>query len=152
MNRTFIRYWLPVVIWAALISFASSDDFSAQNTGTVIERVIAVIVGHPLPPEQFDPLHFAIRKLAHLAEYAILGALAYRAARGEQRGWNIRWAITAVVVAAAVATGDEFHQRFVPSRTSSPIDVAIDTAGATISQIVWWLTSDRREAGILKTS
>lgn len=152
MNRTFVRYWLPVVIWAAVISFASTDEFSAQNTGTVIERVITVIIGHPLPPEQFDPLHFAIRKLAHLTEYAILGALAYRAARKGERGWNTRWAITAILIAAAVATGDEFHQRFVPSRTASPVDVLIDTIGATISQIVWRIASNRTETGILKPS
>lgn len=152
MTRTFARYWLPVILWAAVITLASADEFSARNTGTVIEKVIAAILGHPLPPEQFDPLHFVIRKLAHLAEYAVLGALAFRACRADERGWNAKWALTAVAVALAVAIVDELHQSFVPSRTGSPIDVLFDTAGATISQIVWRFTTDRRETGILKTS
>jgi VanZ family protein len=152
LTRTFVRYWLPVILWTAVITLASTDEFSARNTGNVIEKVITAILGHPLPPEQFDPLHFVIRKLAHLTEYGILGALAFRACRAGERGWNAKWALTAVAVALAVAVGDEFHQRFVPTRTASPIDVMIDTAGATISQIVWRFATDRRETGFLRTS
>ncbi len=143
MIRAFARYWLPVIVWSAVISYASTDQFSAQNTGTVIERVITAIIGHPLPAAEFDALHFAIRKFAHLAEYAILGALAFRAARGGERGWNATWALTALAIAAAIAIGDEFHQSFVPSRTGSPVDVLIDTAGATVSQIVWRIAAGR---------
>jgi VanZ family protein len=32
------------------------------------------------------------------------------------------------------ALGDEFHQSFVPTRTASMADVAIDTAGGVLAQ------------------
>lgn len=129
----------------AVIFTASTDLFSAQHTGSVIETIITAILGHPLPTAEFDPLHFVIRKLAHLTEYAILGALTYRAVRGEERGWKGRWAIAAIVIAAVVAATDEFHQEFVPSRGPSPVDVIIDTIGATIAQgIVFWKVRGKR--------
>jgi VanZ family protein len=134
--RAVVRYWLPLVAWIAVIFTASTDVFSAQHTGSVIESIIASIIGHPLPSDQFEPLHFAIRKLAHLAEYAILGALAFRALRRNDRGWSMRWAMTAIAIAAVVAATDEFHQSFVPSRGASPVDVGIDTVGAAIAQLM----------------
>jgi VanZ family protein len=143
MLRIFLRYWLPVIIWTAVITLFSTDEFSARNTGSVIEQIVAFMIGHPLPPAKFELLHFVVRKLAHIAEYAILGALAFRAMRGDERGWNVRWAVAAVLLAAAVASGDELHQRFVPSRTASPIDVMIDTAGAILAQAACRLTSFR---------
>jgi VanZ family protein len=139
VTRLFFRYWLPLLAWTAMIFVASTDSFAAQHTGSVIQTIIAAIIGHPLPPETFDPLHFVIRKLAHLTEYAILGALAFRAVRAEECGWSARWATIAIVVASLIAAGDEFHQSFVPSRTPSLVDVAIDTVGAAIAQgIIRW--------------
>ncbi len=136
MSRTFFRYWLPLVIWIAVIFAASTDLFSAQHTGSVIESILAAIFGHALPQKQFDPLHFVIRKLAHITEYAILGALAFRALRGDEGGWRPRWAIAAIAIALVVAASDEFHQSFVPSRGPSPVDVGIDTVGAAMAQVV----------------
>ena len=136
MSRTFFRYWLPLFIWIAVIFTASTDLFSAQHTGSVIESILAAIFGHPLPQKQFDPLHFVIRKLAHITEYAILGALAFRALRSDERGWRPRWAIAAIAIALVVAATDEVHQSFVPSRGPSPVDVGIDTVGAAIAQVV----------------
>ena len=136
MSRTFFRYWLPLFIWIAVIFTASTDLFSAQHTGSVIESILAAIFGHPLPQKQFDPMHFVIRKLAHITEYAILGALAFRALRSDERGWRPRWAIVAIAIALMVAATDEVHQSFVPSRGPSPVDVGIDTVGAAIAQVV----------------
>ncbi len=139
MTRLFFRYWLPLLAWTAVIFMASTDVFSAQHTGSVIQTIIVAIIGHPLPLEDFDPVHFLIRKLAHLTEYAILGALAFRAVRAEERGWSTRWAMIAIMISLLIATSDEFHQSFVPSRTPSPVDVAIDTVGAAIAQgVIRW--------------
>jgi VanZ family protein len=144
VTRLFFRYWLPLLAWTAMIFMASTDVFSAPHTESVIQTIIAAIIGHPLPPEKF-PLHFVIRKLAHLTEYAILGALAFRAVRAEERGWSARSATIAIAIAFLIAASDEFHQSFVPSRTPSPVDVAIDTVGAAIAQgIIRWRVRPRR--------
>ena len=44
-----------------------------------------------------------------------------------------RPAVTALVVCAAYAASDEFHQCFSDGRGPSPVDVVIDTAGASIA-------------------
>ena len=88
-----------------------------------------------MAPEHFELLHVAIRKLAHLTEYGILSALLFRALRaGRPVRWNWRWSIAAIAIAAVVGSLDEWHQALVPSRTSSPWDVLIDTAGAALAQ------------------
>jgi VanZ family protein len=135
-GRAILVYWLPAALWATAVLAASSDVFSAQNSGDWIGEIILRVVGHPLPPRQFDVLHFLIRKSAHFAEYFILGALLFRAARGGRAGWRGRWAGVAVALAASVASIDEWHQLFVPSRTGSALDVILDVVGAAVAQLV----------------
>ena len=134
-RREILVYWLPVVAWAAVILAASSDFFSAKHSGEWLGEIIIRIVGHPLPSREFDAVHFVIRKLAHLTEYFILGVLCYRALRGDEAGWRVRWAVVAIALAATVAVLDEWHQFFVLSRTSSGWDVLLDTAGASLAQM-----------------
>ncbi len=73
-------------------------------------------------------MHHLIRKLAHFTEFLVLGLLLYRALDGA--GFSRRTALQALVIAAACAAGDEFHQWFVTGRTASPWDSLIDTSGA----------------------
>ncbi len=139
-SRSALRLWLPTLLWTAVIFAASSDPFSAGNTGSLLEKLIEIIVGHPIAPSQFDLAHFAVRKAAHLAEYGILGILLFRSFRAERRDWDYRWSLAAVAIAAAVACLDEWHQAFIPSRTASPYDVLIDTIGATLAQVLFFKT------------
>ena len=64
-----------------------------------------------------------LRKLAHAAEYAILGGLLMRA---------VRSAPVALLLASGYAATDEVHQTFVAGRHGSPVDWLIDTAGAAL--------------------
>ena len=84
-------------------------------------------------------MHFVIRKMAHLTEYFIFGMFLFHGLRGKDRGWQLRWAIWAVIIAGGYAALDEFHQVFVPSRHASPWDALIDTSGAAVGQVVLWL-------------
>jgi VanZ family protein len=132
----FLTYWLPPIAWVAVILSASTDVFSSVNTGSALERIIVWLTGHPMVPSTLDALNFVIRKSAHLTEYGILGALTFRALRGEGTSWSLRWAVRAIVLAACVASIDEIHQTFVPSRTGTWHDVVLDAAGATVAQIL----------------
>ncbi len=76
-----------------------------------------------------------LRKLAHVAEYAVLGALLVRA---------IGTATLAFVVGVAYAVSDEVHQLFVAGRQGSPVDVAIDAAGVAVGVVAWRLSTERR--------
>jgi VanZ family protein len=130
--------WLPAIAWAALISWASTDMFSASHTSRYIVPAL-----HWLFPsasaETLAQLHFLIRKIAHFTEYFVFSILLLRALRGGNRGWQIRWAIIALAIAAGYSALDEFHQSFVPSRTASPWDSLLDTTGAATAQVVLWL-------------
>jgi len=69
-----------------------------------------------------------LRKLAHVAEYAVLGALLARAC---SRGW------VAFTLGIAYAASDELHQAFVPGRAGRPLDVAIDATGVALGVVAW---------------
>jgi VanZ family protein len=71
------------------------------------------------------------RKLIHAAEFALLCFLWWRAlsARGGRRAALIG----AFLLAVAYAVVDEYHQTFVAGRSGSPVDVAIDAAGAALA-------------------
>jgi VanZ family protein len=98
--------WLPVVLWAGLIFGFSSVPDLGTGLGT------------------WD---LVLRKLAHFAEYAILGALLVRAVGNS---------VTAVVAGVAYAATDELHQHFVPGRHAAFRDVAIDAAGVLVGVLL----------------
>jgi VanZ family protein len=120
--RLLSRY-LPLVVWLAFISFASTDSFNAANTS----RIIGPLVLWFFPstsPEALATIHFIVRKIAHFTEYAILGFLAARAFRTHQR-----WFLISLALIVVYALFDEYHQSFVPSRTASIYDSFIDMTG-----------------------
>jgi VanZ family protein len=108
-----LTVWLPVVAWAAVIFALSSVPSLSTGLGT------------------WDTV---LRKGAHVTEYAILGALLYRALRREA---------PALAVGIAYAATDELHQHFVRGRHASPVDVAIDALGVTLGMLVWLRLRER---------
>lgn len=81
-------------------------------------------------------MQFFVRKSAHLFEYAVLALLILRAIKRPLRpasnSWSWQRAGVALLIAAAYAATDEWHQSFVPSRTADLNDVLIDSSGALI--------------------
>jgi VanZ family protein len=63
-----------------------------------------------------------LRKAAHVAEYAVLGALLVRALPE----------LAALWAGIAYAIVDEAHQHFVPGRHGALLDVAIDATGVLL--------------------
>ena len=129
MGRFLSRY-LPLVIWLAFISYASSDSFSANNTSRIIGPLVLWLFPNT-SPETMATIHFITRKIAHFTEYAILGFLAARAFRP----WP-RWFLISALLVVVYALIDEYHQSFVPSRTASIFDSLIDMAGGITALIL----------------
>jgi VanZ family protein len=102
-----LTVWLPVFAWAAVIFAFSSIPSLSSGLG------------------EWDTV---LRKGAHITEYAILGALLYRALGVEA---------LAPAIGIAYAATDELHQHFVRGRHASPIDVAIDAVGLSLGMLVW---------------
>jgi VanZ family protein len=99
--------WLPVAAWAALIFVLSSIPSLSTGLGT------------------WD---LVLRKAAHFAEYAILGALLVRALD--------RPAIASALAIAYAAT-DELHQHFVSGRAGTVVDVAVDAVGVVVGVVLY---------------
>jgi|SRR5215211_1832343 len=68
------------------------------------------------------------RKLLHFGEYALLCFLWWRLLRTVAP--PRRAALLAFAIASLYAATDEFHQSFVDGRHGTPVDWAIDSAGA----------------------
>jgi len=108
------RLWLPVLGWVALIfAFSSVPDLGTGLGGWDL----------------------ALRKLAHAAEYAVLGVLLMR---GTGQGG------LAFALGTLYAVSDEIHQAFVPGRTGAPLDVAIDAIGVACGVVLWQTIQARR--------
>lgn len=99
--------WAPVVLMAAIIFAFSSVPSLGTGLGT------------------WD---LVLRKLAHLTEYALLGALLQRALARPG---------LAILIGGLYAATDEIHQHFVPGRHAAWYDVAIDTVGVMIGVTLW---------------
>jgi VanZ family protein len=129
------KRWLPVVLWMGFIFVMSSDVGSDAHTSRILEPVILWISPNASPVE-IQQAHFLIRKSGHLSEYAMLAFLLFRAIRRPLRPgsspWSWQSAGIALLMAAAYAATDEWHQSFIPSRTADLHDVLIDSCGASI--------------------
>src|SRR6266852_8508443 len=129
----FVRYWMPAIVWMALIFLGSTDMLSAEHTSRFLVPFLRWL-DPQISLAALAAIQVGIRKLGHLTEYAILAMLLWRALRSGTR-WQMKMSILFLVAALAsaiFAVSDEFHQSFVPSRTASPNDVMIDICGALI--------------------
>ncbi len=121
---TLLRLWLPPLALMAFIFYLSAQPDLSSGLG------IFDLVG---------------RKLVHAAEYALLCGLWWRALRPAAPSPVALAASLAVSIAYALS--DEIHQSFVPGRTGTPIDVAIDAAGAGLAALIV-RRRERRPAGL----
>jgi VanZ family protein len=111
------RLWLwgPVLVMMAIIFTASSIPNLQQLPGNISD------------------------KTGHGIGYGMLGALLLSALAGGRRA-GVTWRTVLLAVACATAYGvsDEFHQRFVPGRSSDVYDVLADAEGATAASLGAW--------------
>jgi VanZ family protein len=133
-----LQAWWPALLWAALIFLMSTDTFSSEHTGSIIEPILRWI--YPaITRGQFEIIHHLIRKSAHFTEYFIFALLLFRGIRGSRPGWRWSWGLLALFIAAVYSALDEIHQAFVASRTASPYDSLLDTVGASAAIIFLFL-------------
>ncbi len=143
-----MRYLAFPIIWMGVIFIFSTDLGADRVTHGYLSQFIRLLFPE-MDQAGIDDIIFAIRKISHVTEYAILSILWCAALRG-RFNLSSEWALLAAIVFSALYAGvDEWHQAAVPSRTSSLQDVGIDTAGALIGQALWggrlsWHTAPTR--------
>ena len=133
--RSFGRYWLPPLLWMALIWGVSSDLGSVDNTAGPVGWIVTMLFPWATAA-QVELAHGVIRKFGHLTEYAILAALWFRALYAGRRLRPTPSALAALAISVGWAIADEVHQSFVPSRTASVLDVLFDSTGVALILLV----------------
>ncbi len=115
--KKILRFWLPPVLWAAIIFLFSC--LSAKPVSKIYWK------------------EFAIKKTAHIVEYGIFTILLYRALKESGMGKK-KAGIFAVLFSSFYGMTDEYHQMFTPGREPRIRDVIFDTIGSILAIYSIW--------------
>ena len=147
------RAWWPAAVWIGLIAFESTDFFSSQNTGSILYTILTHLFGH-INFYKFLVFHHYLRKTGHVVGYGMLSLLllrGWRATLGRVHALLLRAALLSWLGTAFVAAMDEWHQSYIPSRTGTVWDVALDSvAGVAFLVVAYFLL--RRSEGAEQTA
>ena len=136
--------YAPVLSWIAVIFFLSSPQGSSSQT-TGLLRFLIKFFSPDAPLGLVENINFFVRKTAHVTEYAVLFLLAFRAAQLSAVSMlRRRYLIFPMLLVMFVASLDELNQSFEPSRTGSPWDALLDSAGGFAALVCCGLAVRRR--------
>ncbi len=165
--RNLAKNWWPSLVWLGIIRLESTDAASSTNTYGLLYAVVSFLFPH-VNTHLLNDFNDVLRKTGHFMGYGILGVLVFFALRYTNRDrlapllprrwgtclhdlWQMEWVWLSVGVTVITASLDEIHQAFIPSRTGRWQDVALDTCGAAVLQIIIYLFSlaalNRRRVG-----
>jgi len=142
-----LKAWIAAILWLIVIAIESTAYLSAHNTSRFLYPLLHFLFG--LDHARFEVWHHYIRKGGHVFGYGLLSILLFRAWRetlpapGNPK-WTLRWTGIALLGTAFVASLDEWHQSFLPSRTGRWQDVVLDTCAGMAAQFLiflsrcWW--------------
>src|SRR5579883_2577138 len=154
-----LLHWITAMIGILVIVIESTGTMSADNTSRWLLPIWEKLFG-PITPERWAVVHHYIRKTGHFVGYGLvsLGFFeGWRATFSAGKDWArllVAAALPALFSTLLLAMWDEWHQSFLPGRTSSPVDVGIDFSGAVMAHlvlllvltVVWKVKSSRASA------
>jgi VanZ family protein len=117
--RLNVRRWLPPLLWAGVILFGTS-----------------------LPQEAVPVQTAKVDKILHFSIYTVFSYLLTR----QISEITTRWRAAAIAVVFAMVFGalDEWHQRFIPGRSTEFADWRADAFGAVVGALICVATLRRR--------
>ena len=145
-----VRAWWPAIVWIGLIAFESTDFFSSEHTGSMLYTLLTRLFGN-INFYHFLVFHHYLRKTGHVVGYGMLSLLllrGWRATLGRVHALLLRAALCPGWGPPFVAAMDEWHQSYIPSRTGTVWDVALDTVAGVAFLVVayFWLRRSERVA------
>ena len=155
-QKEVLKVWIAAGLWLVLIAIESTAMLSAENTGRFLYPIFHYLFG--ITKAQFRIWHIVIRKGGHVIGYFILSVLLFRAWRltlilDHASRWAVQWATVAFLTTVLVASLDEWHQSFIPSRTGRVADVILDGTAAILAQLfMFWLCTRNRASVSAATS
>lgn len=143
LSRRTLAWGAALLLWVGFVwghSLVGGAASSAESG-----RVVALL--RPLfeatGVTDLDLMTFVVRKCAHFSEYAVLGGIARtfwtrvsRELGSRASSSRHRVLLAGLVLTALVPCLDETIQLFVPGRSGSPRDVAIDLAGVATGALL----------------
>lgn len=144
--RWWLSVWTPVAVAIAVICAESTTTFSSEHTSSWLRPILQSIFGI-FTDSNWDAFHHVLRKSGHFIGYGTVGFTFLRAwlhmlgrnTPTSLLSWRVESSILAIFSTAIVASCDEFHQTMLPGRTGTPVDVLLDTTGATTLCLLVWL-------------
>ncbi len=134
--RYWVGIWWPVALGILVIAIESTESFGADHTTGPLRALWQFFFGH-VRDTSWEVIHHYIRKTGHFFGYGLIGVAWLRAWWMTLRNSKF-WTdvMLAMLCTAVMASADEYHQSFLPNRTSSPWDVLLDCTGALILQLL----------------
>ena len=137
--------WIPVLCGMAAIFGESTQTMGGGHTSVWLLDFINIF-HKQTATNNFEQIHLVLRKTGHFTGYGLLGVMFARAWASQlQRRFMMTWsavkvrgAALGVLCAFMVASMDEFHQSFLPGRSSSFHDVMLDTSGALVLNAIFF--------------
>jgi VanZ family protein len=154
-QKQLLKAWIAALLWMVLIAIESTDWLSSEHTSRILYPLLHFLIGLDLA--RFEVVHHYIRKCGHFVGYFALSFLLFRAWRATLRlpwapRWTLRWATIAFFMSALVASLDEWHQTFIPSRTGAISDVILDSCAALTAQVLIFLYLTRKPRSMSSAS
>ena len=148
-QKDLLKTWIAAILWLGIILAESTNYGSAENTSRFLYPLLHFLFG--VDPAHFQVWHSVIRKTGHFVGYFTLSWLLFRSWRATFPfpgiTWTIQWARISFFMTALVASLDEWHQSYLPSRTGTLHDVLLDSTAALVAQIVLFVLLRRRWPG-----
>ena len=151
--KSFLKYWLPLLIWIGVIFVGSTSVMSTAQTSRYIIPIL-LWLKPGMTPQTIWVIIVFIRKCMHVTEYAVLALLLWRALRSLAifRTKTLMVFGAVLLGCATLAASDEFHQVFVKSRTPAVRDVILDVTGAVLGLLIGLRFTRRRPKKFRTTS
>ncbi len=138
-----LLWWLSTIFGFSAETGEESQSFSDRITIRVV-HLIEEDYENLNPAQQktlFEKTSFAVRKIGHFGEYAILGVLVSGLLMTFSWFWKKRNALLMISTAVCLlyAVTDEVHQGFVSGRSPKVFDGLVDTAGGFSGTLFLWI-------------
>lgn len=130
--------WVPVLLAVVVIAIESTEAFGSDHTTGPLRWLFEHLFG-PVSEQRWGGIHHLIRKTGHFVGYGLVGLAWLRAWWMTLPGLgSFKDTLLALLGTALLAASDEYHQSFLPNRTSSPWDVLLDCCGAAFMQLLFF--------------
>ena len=125
--------WVVIpILWCGMIyCFTQSSIFTFASTGVNIADFLGIADWRFV-----NTMNYMIRKSAHLILFAMLAVFIKTMLRTVKNSYWMAW-----IGASAYGVTDEIHQVFIPGRSASVLDIGIDSAGAGVGLILYYMAA-----------